>query len=439
MRRSVWWLWPVAPVALIVVTTLLVAGATPESTFERAWRTDKALDDWTVFLMFAGAVALMVGAAMAALTERDPSSRPRQSWPGLSPTASILLRRAYPVLIGITLFGYAVWLGNGIRLGLSTADVVDVLETQDNFKLPIKQKLETLPGITTLAQVAMPAVIVGVIVDLDRPSRAVRWTYRAVILLAATRAFLLAERLALAELLVPVLVLRAMAAHQRSRVRGRFWLALSPLLALVVLVAGFAGSEASRSWTFYSSNTDQSLPAFASERLLGYYVTAHNNGAILLRHGSGTSDGLPVYTTAFVWEVPPGSQLGGDATDDATGERWDLLRRFGNPEFNNTSGLASPFADYGGIGGFSFLLVVGFVIGLVHLSFLHGRPTGVFLYPILYTGLLEVPRYLYWSQGRSTPAIVGAVGLAFFVAARARRAMRLRAIEQALNPAIAAT
>ena len=45
------------------------------------------------------------------------------------------------------------------------------------------------------------------------------------------------------------------------------------------------------------------------------------------------------------------------------------------------------------------------VFGGLHLAFLHGRLLGVLLYPVVFTGLLELPRYLYLFQGRAVPAI----------------------------------
>lgn len=427
-----WWLWPAAPIVLLVAPTLLAANALDEDTYRRAWRTQKNLNDrWTLILL-AGLIAMALGSMIAAMAERSGPRRSVQSWPALSYGAGTVLRRIYPILIVLSLFGYIVWIGNGLRNGLTLADVGQVLSTQDNFKLPIKQKLETLPGITTLTQVAITAAVVGVIIDLDKRTAWVRWAYRLVVLLAVVRAFLLAERLAAAEIMVPIIVLRAAALAFRLRGRQRVALSWAPLLGAIVLMGGFALSEYTRSWTWYSDNQDQSFVEFTSERLLGYYATSHNNGVLILDHPTGTD--LPVYTTAFVWEVPPGSVFGAKAAEQAQDQRGLLLKEFANPEFNSPSGTASPFSDWGVLGGLLFFVIHGFLIGVLHLSFLRGRAFGVLLYPIAYIGLLELPRYLYWYQGRATPAIVAAIGVAMVVALDSRRRLQRLSIASAVAP-----
>jgi len=429
--RSTWWLWPMTPLLLVAGPTLILANAIDESVYERAWRTPKGLDDRSTVLMLAVVIAMAAGTMVVALAEDSRRARPGQNWPGLPDEMVTKLSRIYPWLIGLTLFGYAVWIGLGLSRGLSVADVQTVLATQDNFKLPIKSKLETLPGVTTLTQAAIPAAIVGVLLDAHRPSAAVRWAYRLTILLATARALMLAERLALAEIVVPILVLRAALFGHRVVDGRRLLVTLAPLFGAVLLLVGFAASEYSRSWNWYSSRTDTGFVDFASERLLGYYATSHNNGALLLNHGETVAD-IPYYTTTFVWQIPPGSQVGGELADDVSDDRRRVLHGFGNPEFNSPSGLSSVLIDFGTIGGLVFALALGMVVAGLHLSFLYGRILGLLLYPVAFTGLLELPRYLYWFQGRATPAIafglIAAVYLARPAAPRLRGGNDRRAV-----------
>lgn len=402
-RRGVWWLWPAVPLVLLVAPTLIAASMMSESLYLRAWRTPKGLDGALTTLQLAVVVAIVGGSLVVALSERDRSARPGVDWPRLDQPTVALLRRAYPILIGLTLFGYTVWIGRGIARGLTLADVEAVLASQDNFKLPIKDKLDTLPGITTLTQAAIPAAIVGVLLDVQRPDARIRFSYRLVILLAAARGFLLAERLAIAEIVLPVLVIRAAVAARRSGPRGQVLLAIAPLLAVGLLLSAFTVSEYSRSWNWYSGRTDRSFVDFASERLLGYYATSHNNGALLLEHGEVAD--VPFHTTSFLWQIPPGSQIGAEIADDVSDDRRRVLRTYGNPEFNSPGGLASILVDYGTTGGLAFAFGIGLVFGGLHLAFVHGRLLGVLLYPVVFTGLLELPRYLYLFQGRAVPAI----------------------------------
>lgn len=47
LQRSVWWLWPAAPVLVLIVPAAILAYLTPEATYIRAWRSPKTsvLDD----------------------------------------------------------------------------------------------------------------------------------------------------------------------------------------------------------------------------------------------------------------------------------------------------------------------------------------------------------------------------------------------------------
>jgi hypothetical protein len=236
------------------------------------------------------------------------------------------------------------------------------------------------------------------------------------------------------EVVVPLLVVRAALVGRRGGSRARFVLALAPLIGVALLVVGFAVSEYSRSWNWYSDQTDRSFVDFASERLLGYYATSHNNGALLLDHGEVLGD-IPYHTTAFVWEVPPGSQVGAGFAEEIADDRRRVLRGFGNPEFNSPGGLASILVDYGLVGGAIFSFGLGLVMGALHLGFLHGRLLGLLLYPVAYTGLLELPRYLYWFQGRATFALVAPVLLALVAAVRHRRLDRRRLLRASISTA----
>ena len=66
--------------------------------------------------------------------------------------------------------------------------------------------------------------------------------------------------------------------------------------------------------------------------------------------------------------------------------------------------MTSPYAEWGYAIGSAYLLIFGLLIGMSYRSFTLGRLAGVMTYPIFFTGLLELPRGLYWPLGRVTPA-----------------------------------
>ena len=99
-----------------------------------------------------------------------------------------------------------------------------------------------------------------------------------------------------------------------------------------------------------------------------------------------------------------------------------LLSEKANPEFNSEGGLSQPYVDFGDAGGALYFLASGLFIGWMYRLFAGSRLIGMLSYPMVFVSLLEMPRYLYWSQGRATPGAIGLVLAAFAAATSARRA-----------------
>jgi hypothetical protein len=64
-----------------------------------------------------------------------------------------------------------------------------------------------------------------------------------------------------------------------------------------------------------------------------------------------------------------------------------------------------PLVDYGVAGGLLYWLLCGVVCGYLYKEFKLRTASGVFLYPLLYIGLIEASRVLYWSDGRFFPGM----------------------------------
>lgn len=434
LQRSVWWIWPAAPILLLAIPAAIAALLVPETTYIEAWRTQKNIDLGTTMLFLAGLGAFLAGLMIVALGRRARWESPSQQWGTLSNATVDYLEKSFNVLVGLSLFGYGAWVANGIfRGGLRLGDLVALIQSLDAETLGIKDKLPNIAGVTTLTQVAILAVIVGALVDINRPSARVRNLYRLLIFIGAVRAFALTERLALVELVVPLAVIRAAGMMARGNARERMNVVAAPVAGLVAVVLLFGTAEYARSWNFYSEVRDQPFAAFVGERMAGYYATSYNNGALLLRNDPRNNE-APFHTVTFLWEGPaqPVSEAlqvgitGSDIVDEAESRKSILLRRKGNPEFNSPSGVAAPFIDYGYIGGAIFFVLLGLLIGTLHLSFLRSRLWGLLFYPIAFVGILELPRYIYWAQGRTTPALLGAAMVVFFVARHASATLRTR-------------
>jgi hypothetical protein len=82
-----------------------------------------------------------------------------------------------------------------------------------------------------------------------------------------------------------------------------------------------------------------------------------------------------------------------------------LLALGANPEFNNPGGLLSPIVDLGVLGGLAYWAVMGLVTGYLYNLYTRKHPLGMCIYPVVFLALTEVPRYIYWGEGRAFPAL----------------------------------
>ena len=287
------------------------------------------------------------------------------------------------------------------------------------------------PGLTTMTQLGGPAVIISSLLLAQQYSRAEVVKIAIVMGMALPRAFLWSERLAVLELVVPIIVI----ACHRLATSGRAtrMIRLLPIVAIPAAVGVFAAFEYFRSWNFYR-NTSGSFLGFSVERAAGYYATAINNGYLELTH-LNWSGHAPRRTVDFLYEAPGLEQLGlqswvsgnvpgrvGHITD---ADYENLLAHFGNPEFNNSTGYTAPFLDYGLIGGLLYFAVIGIIAGLLYRGFREGQAFGLLLYPLMFVGLIELPRYLQWAEGRFFASWVALIVVAFALRRTMRRSPQL--------------
>jgi hypothetical protein len=66
--------------------------------------------------------------------------------------------------------------------------------------------------------------------------------------------------------------------------------------------------------------------------------------------------------------------------------------------------------------------LAGLLLGLAYRAFCNGSLYLLLLYPPLVTGLFEVPRYLYWTQGRLAPALAALALIGWWASRHPQRA-----------------
>jgi oligosaccharide repeat unit polymerase len=416
--HGVWWLSPPGGVVLIVPVTLGLAAYFDDAHFRAAWGTPKALTQSTTILFAAGALVFVLGALQPML--RQPRNGPA-AWPNFTPTQLTRLRRAADLLFPLTMLGYVALAGIGAARGATPASLFRALDEQNTFGSALRAQFEPVAGVTTLTQLGIAYVVVASL--LLRHGRDARTVRRLVIVfvLALARTFFLAERLALIELIVPAVVVVSFSLASSPRHRSRVMVRLAPVLIVPAVGLFFSAFEYSRSWVFYSARTSGSFGAFILDRLAGYYATAYNNGQLALSNQPRTL-GLPYGSVEALWTAPGLAQL--DVYRRLTGiSPTDtfavIVAQQGNPEFNSPGGLAIPFVDYGTLGGLIFLFLAGLAVGFAYVRCRDGSGWAVLLYPVVVTGIFELPRYLYWGQGRVAPAIVALLVVNWYASRRA--------------------
>jgi hypothetical protein len=230
--------------------------------------------------------------------------------------------------------------------------------------------------------------------------------FATITLLAAFRSIMLSERLALVELVIPVVVVFATTAQLRAHYRNL--MRVAPVFMALVVFVVFALGEFFRSWAFYRPLYDGPYLQFAFERFMGYYTTAINNAAVYyyflpvypLRHSFQALFELPVLgrLVSTNYAVVFGDNL-------TVHDHLYLLQKYANPEFNNVPLIGALVNE------FSVFLApaVAFVLGVLSVSlyrgFLRGRLIGILVYPSWYVGILEIPRIYYWASVRYFPAL----------------------------------
>ena len=430
---GLWWLSPVGALALLLPVTLWLTNRLNTQDFQLFFREPKLVTGANLLLV---TVAVVVLATVAQLVARlAPAGNQRRL---MEPGSAVpqRLRTAARVLFWLTIVGYAAFGASGVARGVRPADIINALANQDNYGANLKGQFGGIAGLTTLTQCGIAFMVVAVHLLARQRDRRLLAQVVLVLVLSLLRSYINSERLALIEVAVPAVVIVAMAAR-RSRHRARRIMArAAPLVLAPLLLVLFAAFEYSRSWQFFKTRTDEPFALFALIRFVGYYATSYNNGYLEMQY-AGFPGRLPLNSLAAFWDAPVISELGlyDRLSAPVPAASDDLLERFANPEFNNPGGLTTPFVDFGLLGGFLFLVLLGVVIGLLYRGFCDGAVTGTLLYPVVLTGLFDLPRYLYWTQGRVVPAWAALIVLAVVLVRADRRAARRVPLPRRVTPA----
>lgn len=344
------------------------------------------------------------------------------AWTGARlPATASTLRIGTPALDALfwaTVAAYAVWFGPLVarQPGL----VIGALTGSAGATYSVRELDLNISGVTTATQFAITYVCLYATKRFSHGER-LPWrhaAYLAVLLgLALFRAIVNSERIALLEVVFPLVVV---VARTPSRwpwpVRAVLW--SFPLLTIFGSTALFAAFEYNRSWLIHYQYQYDSLMDFAAERLSIYFVSSFNNICGFMAHTPWPSH-TGNWTFAWAFRLPGLGPLLSGFVPVPRGEQFgDFLAGAADKEFNNTTGLLTVFDDWGIAGGLVFMAVLGFAMGRGWRSYASGRGVMQYAYPILFYHLYEILRIGYVFDGRG---MAGLIGLALVVAVWGRR------------------
>lgn len=410
---------PLSLVVFLFVPLLLLYAVSSASVFEDDFDSRKTLS-WTGFAFFA--LALLCFAAGARFGDVSARARPirvAELGPARRRSLAVLLEGALLASIG----AYVLWFLLGFARAGGPARLFEIWRSEPHR---IKDEiLTTVPGITTLTQLAVATVPLVIAFGLYRRGSAIRVLVGVVLAFATVRAVLFSERLAFIELLVPIVFL--LAAPRRVTVPR---VAVYALTFLVAAMTFFSVTELRRTYVY----THDFSPARSATRFFGYYLTSVNNGMAVVDDYPART---PFYSTGEIFWLFPGlrdlrvDHLPGVGTvslrySDAFGvdpERfWPYA--FGvqdlDYEFNVFTAPGYLAADF----GWAALLAV-LVLGVVSGRLYRRSETSPFhraLYAVWLVGLFEFMRIIYFTNTRVFPAYL--VFLAAYLVVRRRLAWR---------------
>jgi hypothetical protein len=385
----VWWLHPTALVFAFLLPLYLLVWILGEL-------TAGTLSTSRAFFYLTGQIAWLglIGILVLGIGTLSPI-RPRNAFGRESALNTHIL-----TLLGVlTLLGYAYWFKDFI---LRPNTIWAAIKAGSSVTFAIRGSIDRYAGIASLAQLGLPFLIGYTYLIWAagaQPNVVQRWIFRIVILAILFRVFGWAERIALIEAAIALcFVWAAFRAQLTHGLKARL-LPYTPVVGGACLVGLFAISEYLRSWTAYYYKIHGSFWEFITQRLINYYFNALNTGA-----GRLVSFDWPTWdfeaTLRWLHKMPFFGRIFTYLVGGIEQSYSEFLYRFGDPEYNNPSGLFSIYYDIGVPWGLVLLLLLGALSKYFYSFWYYGKSFTGSMYFLFLMTVLELFRYLYIGDSR---------------------------------------
>jgi oligosaccharide repeat unit polymerase len=349
------------------------------------------------------------------------------------------LLRGLRVALLLSIAAYVAWFGLGaVRAGGVGALISQWLASPEQVKAGA---LRTIPGVTTLTQLSVAAVPLAVTFGLLK-RRGVMPLVIVIFVLAFVRSFVFSERLAILELVVPIIYLAL-----SKRVVEVHKAVLVALASGVAVLGLFTATEARRSYVYTQNLSATRVTA----RFFGYYLTSENNAVVVVNSYPAAT---PLANTGeMFWQFPLVTHSRVDHVpvfgtfslryQDLFGKDPAQFWQQAFPEhglsyeynvFTTPGFLAADFGWAGLVGVALLGLYSGVLYKRARVSRFHRA-----LYALWLVGLLEFMRIMYFFDTRALPAYAVFVVL-YLVLRRHGRVVEWRLPRRATTaPAVEAT
>ncbi len=401
---------PLVFTAAFYVPLLLLYSISSAGVFASEFNSRKALT-WTAFAYFALALLFFAAGARMGGDIRRSTQRHVARRNSLERSLPPAARRSLAVLVGtglvVSLLAFVLWATLGIVRAGGPIEFIEIWRS-DPFRVK-GEILATVPGVTTLMQLAVAAVPLAVAYGFSRRGSAMRTLVVLAICAAAARSVFFSERLALAELIIPLAFL-ALASRRVTVPR----VAIYAATLLVAMITFFAVTELRRTYTY----TGDFSASRATTRFFGYYLTSVNNGMVVVDEYPAAT---PFHSTGqSLWEFPVVGDLQLTHLPTVGTISLRYVDAFGvDPKVfwpqafaeQNISREFSVFTTPGYLAAdFGWAGLIGlFVLGAISGRLYRRSDTSVFhraLYAVWIVGLFEFMRIFYFAGTRVFPAYV---------------------------------
>jgi hypothetical protein len=405
-----WWLHPGWAAGVFIAVVPIASASQIQDSFQ-LWGVPRYIDFSLAMLGVLSGLAFLCAAVFAGGFRHSAVVSV-----ALSARVVSRLHQLAIAMFALALLGYAAWFGLSFIRGAALADFVSVISFEDGAVSGLKDVSPPVAGVTTLTQLG---VVSAAIMMFLRRSNAGTYSNQLYVLvgLALFRSFFYGERLALIEVALPLIIIMFVVEAPSSRPRRwiprylRLPRALVPVLMVPAIWALFAFFEYSRSWLYYRDVVNSSFVEYVSTRLLGYYTTTVNNGALYHQLLSSQHHD-PYFSFAFLWDAPGIGWFVGSPDILGTSPRawWSsTLTNLANPEFNNEGTFLITDADLGTPLSIVYWAALGLAVGYAYNRARGGDVRFLLAYATIFLGLLEISRINYWTQGRFIPILVGCI------------------------------